>query len=445
MPASPEQLPFKEAIDFFKNKIRLPSAGYTDVWQQQHSVAFVVASAQTDALLADFYSALKNSHENGTGYAAFQQEFDAIAARNKWAYNGTPGWRSRVIYDTNMTQSYNAGRWQQMWDLRDLRPYVRYRHTSIEHPRLAHKAWDGLVLPIGDPWLDTHAPQNGYGCKCRLDSLSRGEAEANWTARGRTGPDEAPPIEWEEVTVGKKSATPRTVLTPKGVDPGFAYNPGKAYLEPHTVPPLQGYEKPLQERARSGANVSGLMPPPVTDRLRRATKLAASVLLEPPLDPVQEVSNFLDVFGATLDEGSVFIDPAGSPIAISKALFVKGTDKTGDNFKWMADERKADRLPYLNLLAMTIADPDEIWWEWEPRAQTREQIKRGDPKEWVLKRRYLKAFDVEGKSEYGIAAFTWGRDGWSGSTVFRAKDSERRTAESYFDDQRRGRLVHSRK
>lgn len=429
MPASPDQLPFKEAIDFFKSKVRLPSAGWTDIWQQQHSLAFVVAGAQTDALVSDFYTALKTAQAKGTGYAAFRDEFDAIVARHKWAHNGTPGWRSRVIYDTNMTQAYNAGRWQQMWALRDLRPFLRYRHTSIEHPRLEHKSWDGKVLPITDSWWHTHSPQNGWGCKCRVDSLSKGEAEADWSARGRTGPDEAPPMDWQEVTVGKNSATPRTVLTPKGIDPGFAYNPGQAYLEPHTVPPLQGYEAVLKERPE-GWPQSQQRPPLPTPK-----KMPASVLNPPDMDPAQAVARYLDIFGASMDQGAVFEDVTGVDVVVSRALFVSGPDKESGPFKWLKSPGKAARIQDLNLLAYALAEPDEVWWRWE--SDWSEAGKKEG--RWRLKRRYIKLFDVDGQQQAGLAIFEWGANGWSGASTFTPSALE------YLDKNRLGRLVYQKK
>lgn len=429
MPASPAQLPFKEAIDFFKNKISLPSAGWTDIWKQQHSLAFVVAGAQSDALLGDFYTALKTAQEKGTGYAAFQGEFDAIVARHKWAYNGTPGWRSRVIYDTNMTQAYNTGRWQQMWALRELRPFLRYRHTSFENPRLEHKAWDGKVLPITDPWWNTHMPQNGWGCKCRVDSLSRGEAEADWSARGRTGPDEAPPLDMQEVTVGKTSATPRTVLTPKGIDPGFSYNPGKAYLEPHTVPPLHGYESVLKER--QGQWPAGMVRPPVPT----AKRMPASALNPADMEPAEAVARHLDIFGASLEQGAIFEDVTGSHITVSKALFIAGPDKNNGPFKWLKSPGKAGRIEDLNLLAYALADPDEVWWHWSPDwSPEGRAIGR-----WRLKRRYIKVFEVDGKEQAGVAIFEWGDNGWTGATTFTPDTM------GYLDKVRLGKLIHQKK
>lgn len=421
---------FQEAIEFFKNKIQLPTASWTDIWQEQHSHAFVVAGAAKDALIADFYNALKKAQTEGTGYAAFRDAFDEIVARHGWSHNGAAGWRSKVIYQTNITQAYNAGRYKQMQAVKHLRPYWRYVHTSVEHPRLQHLAWDGLVLSADDPWWDTHMPQNGWHCKCRVDSLSRFEAEEEWKKSGKNGPDTAPPIEWEERVVGKTGAHPRTVLTPKGIDAGFAHNPGKSWLEPHTVPPLTGFDVRLKERNVPFVKDADVLGAPDT------SKVSQRLLVPATTPPKEAIAGFLDTFGATFEKGAVFEDAAGHHIAITKALFVAGLDKSGDNFKWLANPDKAHRLQYINLLAMTLIEPDEIWWHWE-RAR--------DSDQWLLKRRYLRAFEIEGKTEFGIVVFEWGKDGWAGSTAFLPDRANPKNKEAYFNKQRVGRLIYAKK
>lgn len=423
MADSPARLPFKEAIDFFRQKTRLPTSGWTDIWEQQHSHAFVVAGAAQDALLEDFHNAIRQAQEQGTGYAAFREQFEAIAAKHGWAYKGTPGWRSKVIYDTNITQAYNAGRYQQMMAVKHLRPYWRYRHTSIEHPRLQHQAWDGLILPADDPWWETHSPQNGWGCKCRVDSFSRLEARREWEKAGKTGPDEAPPIEWEDRTVGKMGSNPRTVRTPVGIDPGFGYSPGKAWLEPHTVPPLDGYDAVLKERGTSWPTTA---PKPA---LPTPTRVPAHLVLPANTPPEQAVGDFLEVFGADMEHGSVFTDAAGSSVAVTKALFQDGAG----NLKWLSTPDKANRLQYINLLAMTLMEPDEIWWAWEKS--------RADKGRWLLKRRYLRAFELDGSGEFGLVAFEWGKAGWTGATAFMPDRKSEALREAYFDRQRVGRMV----
>ena len=420
--ASPEHLQFSESINFFRKKIRLPSSGWTDIWQEQHSHAFVVAGAAQDALVEDFYNAIRQAKASG-GYEVFKKSFGEIAAKHGWAHNGTPGWRSKIIYDTNVTQAYNAGREQQMQALKHLRPYGLYRHTSIEHPRLQHKAWDNLILPLDEPWWDTNTPQNGWGCKCKKYSLSRLEAGREWQKKGKSGPDEAPSIEWEERVVGKNGSAPRTVRVPKGIDPGFAYNPGKAWLEPHTVPPLQGFDAVLKERGTPWP--TGFKPPPMP----KPTPIPPSALLPPGTPPEVAVADFLDVFGASMDKGAVFTDAAGSSLAITKALFQDGKGE----FKWMAKPNKAARLESVNLLAMTLIEPDEIWWAWEKS--------RSDKGRWLLKRRYLRAFEIDASGQYAVVVFEWGRGGWAGSTAFMAGQKADDLRQAYFDRQRVGRLL----
>ncbi len=417
----------------------LPTSGWTDIWQQQHSLAFVVAGAQTDALLTDFYNALLSAKENGTGYAAFKESFDAIVGKHKWAYNGTPGWRSKVIYDTNMQAAYSAGRWQQQWALRDEMPYLQYVHTTREHPRLEHKSWNGKILPITSPWWDTHYAPNGWGCKCRIDPLTRSQAEREWTAAGKTGPDPEPEVVWEDRIVGK-TTSPKVVRTPVGIDPGFAYNPGKAYLEPHTVPPFDGYggnkDTPIKFREEEGFDLKKWPKGTPRPRAPKPTVLKKSALYDESTPALNIVSDFLSVFGATLEQGSVFFDASETPLVVSKALFVKGEDKNGGSFKWDADPAKRDRLKYANLMAMALSDPDEIWWRWD-MSKSSDTVSP----QWRLKRRYIKLFDIEGSDKFALVSFEWDRTAWRGSTTFLAKYNHAKEINTYLDTQRTGRLV----
>lgn len=141
-----------------------------------------------------------------------------------WAYNGGRNWRTRVIYETNLRQSYHAGREAQMADpeLRKRRPYGLYRHGGSSDPRPEHLAWNGLVLPLDDPWWQTHSPQNGWGCKCKKYTLS----EADVQRMGLKVAERAPAIEWEDRLIGQRGPNPQTVRVPKGIDPGFEYAPG---------------------------------------------------------------------------------------------------------------------------------------------------------------------------------------------------------------------------
>ena len=116
MTADPLALPFQEAIEHYSQKVSMPTARWGDLLEGQHTRAFTVAGATKDALLADFRTAIDTAIAQGTTLDTFRKDFDTIVAKHGWSYNGTRGWRSRVIYDTNLSTAYAAGRWQQMTD-----------------------------------------------------------------------------------------------------------------------------------------------------------------------------------------------------------------------------------------------------------------------------------------------------------------------------------------
>ena len=223
--ADPEALalPFREAIRFFRAKQRIPTAAWTDIWQAQHAKAFVVAGAQREALLADFQGAIAKALEDGTTLAEFRRDFDAIVARHGWRFKGGRDWRSRVIFDTNLRSAHAAGKWEQIERLKDSAPFLRYVAVLDDRTRPDHAAWHGTVLPADDPWWDTHYPPNGWYCRCTVQQLSERDLER----RSLTVSAAAPPAPLVTHTVATP-AGPRTVRIPEGIDPGFAFNAGKA-------------------------------------------------------------------------------------------------------------------------------------------------------------------------------------------------------------------------
>lgn len=68
----------------------------------------------------------------------------------------------------------------------------------------------------------------------------------------------------------------KTKRTPKGIDTGFAYNPGKAWMEPNTVPPLPAAYRDFLE-ARGLTWPTGFEEQPTAPAPR---KIAAAELLD---------------------------------------------------------------------------------------------------------------------------------------------------------------------
>lgn len=216
-------LPFDEAIRFLREKANVTTRSWTDVYAAAHSRAFMVAGAATEALVADFRREIEKALEQGTTLAEFRAAFDEIVARHGWSHTGSRNWRTRIIFDTNMRTAYAAGRWAQITDPDTIEafPFWQYNHSGSLHPRQQHLAWDGLTLSADDAFWKTHYPPNGWHCGCFVTALS----DRDLTRQGKSGPDEAPDIVFRAEEVAG-----RRVMVPLGIDAGFEYNPGEAWL-----------------------------------------------------------------------------------------------------------------------------------------------------------------------------------------------------------------------
>lgn len=420
MTVSHGSLPFKEQIDYFRGKVDLPTRSWTDIYSAEHDYAFVVAGAVKRDLLADLRRAVETSIANGTTLEQFRKDFDQVVGKHGWQYNGGRGWRTNVIWETNLRQSYNAGREAQMADpeLRKRRPYGLYRHGDSAHPRPMHLSWNGTTLPLDDPWWSTHNPQNGWGCKCKKFMLSARDVERQGL---KIGP--APEIEWEDRVIGKNSPEgPRTVRVPKGIDPGFEYAPGRSRLS-DAVPPMRAHD-PLPELGSKPASAHGAglpnrrpsapLPPP--------RSVPASQLLPFGLTDDAYVDRFLDEFGAKQSAPTLFKDVTGDAVVIGRDMFT--VKRTGQ-----LKVQKRGREQTLLLVAQALREPDEVWvrLEWMYALQKA-----------VVRRRYLARFEVEGKAAPALAVFDVGDDGWDGVTGFVAD------GEDYLDDLRLGVRLYRR-
>lgn len=227
-------LPPKEAIDFFRQKGYRVGFDYRDVWQQEHAAAFTVAKAMQVDLLAEIREQLDAALANGTTLETFkaalkpnlvkrgwwgkQLATDPVTGETKEVQLGSPR-RLKVIYDTNLRTAHAEGQWARIQSAKAALPYLMYDHTPSQFERPEHKAWDGKVLPVDDPWWAYHYPVKAWGCKCRVIQLGQRQLDRMGLTVG-----EAPETKFVEWT---NKRTGDVELVPEGVDPAFNYAPGQ--------------------------------------------------------------------------------------------------------------------------------------------------------------------------------------------------------------------------
>jgi len=216
---------FVEANDYLRTKIPEGSRAWNDLAGPVHSKVFTVAGSMTADLAADMHQALIQVRESGGTLTDFRKQFDQVVAKHGWSYNGTRGWRTKLIYGANMGSAMMAGRWQQLVENKAERPYLQYRTAGDARVRLLHRPWDGVIRTIDDPFWRTHYPPNGWLCRCVVRAYNDAEIKrGNLTVTT----DKFQPV-YRQV-IDQDGAVTDTV--PVGIDPGWDHNVGQSWVSP---------------------------------------------------------------------------------------------------------------------------------------------------------------------------------------------------------------------
>ncbi|NKF51371.1 head morphogenesis protein [Shewanella sp. WXL01] len=391
-------LPFIQQINFFRNKLNLPTEHWDDIWQGSHARAFVVAGAMKHDLLNDMRKAVDAAIADGKSLTWFQTEFKNIVAKHGWQHTGSAPWRANVIYSTNMRQSYNAGRWQQLQQF----PYWRYAHGDSRVPRELHLKWHGTILPKDHPWWDTNFPQNGWGCKCRVYGVSQIQMD-----RKKLKVSQAPN---DGVRDWTNKATGEVHQVPKGIDPGFDYNVGQANLGQRlTTAQMQKWQAQKADAWQSLTNHSWQS----LNLIEQLPVVPSSTALAQEAQSINELRDTVTkAFGTEMvvpgpiDSLSVYVNSESLVEHLSKDLH---------------------RSRFIPLLSEVISTPQEVWAVFEKHIGTGKV---------ELRLRYIKVVKAgKNKSLLLVAQVVKGRiEAW---TFIPFKPG------SYLNKQRRGSLLYS--
>ncbi|MFA5596874.1 MAG: phage minor head protein [Pusillimonas sp.] len=240
-------LPPEKAIEYFKSKGYQISFDWHDMLQDAHTKAFTVAGVTSLDVLVDIRKAVETAQRTGKSLESFKQELKPLLKKKGWLGKKTitrpdgsskevdlsQPWRLKTIYQTNMQTAYMAGRYKGMMDVVETRPYWRYVAVMDGRTRDEHRRLHGKILRYDDPFWDKYFPPNGWGCRCRIVSVSKFEADKKGL----------------EIIKGEDMA-PAAALT---VPPEWQYNPGKSFWKPDTKK-YSGWERKKVEEIVAKAN-----------------------------------------------------------------------------------------------------------------------------------------------------------------------------------------------
>ncbi len=176
MPDSPASVgfnvPFEEAIAAMEARgIALPAQYYGEFQGIQRQLNFSIAGVASLDQLQAVLDSLTAKLADGQSFKQWQ---DSVAVQDL----GLPKHRLDNIYRTNIQNAYNRGHWEQFKENEKYQPYLMYDAINDSRTRPSHRALDGIIRRIDDPFWNTHYPANGYRCRCSVVSLSEKQAQA---------------------------------------------------------------------------------------------------------------------------------------------------------------------------------------------------------------------------------------------------------------------------
>ena len=421
---NPQPFTYPEALTFWKDKVPLSPGDFRKLADGAKAKAFAVTGIAKGDELTTVYTALQKALEKGTTFREFKKDAAAVFAKRGWDKNAP--WRIETIFRTNIQSAYSAGRYKQMKETTELRPFWQFDSVIDNRSSEICPPLNGAVYAADDPFWDSWYPPNHFRCRSGVISLSRRQVEK----RGldiQTGDPDGKLFEPLDPKTGQKLSA-RQVKPPS---PGFRNNPGKSQYG--GITPAEGvtgfedigkktyadYKRKklghLPKRAYLPFSNDDLLDDLRT--LKNKTNLSGKAAERHYLDA------FLKEFGLDTGESTVFKDVVGDPLIISEDLF----RLQDGSFK----VTKRNRERFLKLLARTIQDPYEVWLVPQRNKRTGAI---------VFRKRFIRAFSSgPDKKITGFCAFDYGKSGWEGVTAF-APDKL-----SYADKLRNGLLLYPKK
>jgi SPP1 gp7 family putative phage head morphogenesis protein len=169
------RLTFPEAIAYLRDKVPFPSKSWKTYSGQLQDVAFTISGITQLTLLAEIQALVIKNLETGVTLDGFKRDFNN--ALDKAGFNlANRGYRADLVISQNVRTSYSRGRWTQLQEGRDRRPYLEWRHRDSRVPRPHHLAQDGKIYPAdADVWKSIFPPP--FSCRCTAHALSNSDLE----------------------------------------------------------------------------------------------------------------------------------------------------------------------------------------------------------------------------------------------------------------------------
>jgi len=287
------------------------------------SHAFVVAGIDADEQIAALKQHAESAIANGTTFNDFRKHEHAQAL---------PAYRLKTNFDTAINSAYQARAWVDQWDAKDTFKYLQYVCVNDDRTRDEHRDLNGIVKEITDPWWDKYYPPNGWNCRCSTRSVTQ--------------------TEYDELRKGKKLKTAPT--KPPAVKEDFQKNVGSTYkIGGHKYSQDNiGIKKTFTDHGLQ--DIKDMEKHTLPDMLEKIDLTGLHTKEEKNDAIINAINEVLKTIGLAPDKQGFIVWLTH----IKRGQLIK---KTTDDLM-----SRYQRIP---AMIDTIADPDEIWVEWDSNGQ----------------------------------------------------------------------------
>lgn len=297
----------QEALDYFEAKEIRPGFSHLDVWGEEHTRAFTAAKFMREDVLAAMQTSLATALREGQTYEMWarglQPELERLGFWGRQLVTDpltgqvteiSVPHRLEHIFRQNMRTARAAGQWERIQRTKASHPYLLYLLGPSERHRPLHVTWHGILLPVDDPFWQTHFAPNGHGCKCSIRQVTSREADRLERDGIRSGvrtpilDEQGLPTgrHLRETTPVRRTAPPIVLvpfenkrtgvieMVPEGIDPGFAHPPSQLRVfqggpnrppVPPATPPAPRPAQPATPATPTPAAPSALPPDEFAD------------------------------------------------------------------------------------------------------------------------------------------------------------------------------------
>lgn len=166
-----------EIVRWIEGKSPLAIGAWDELGPEEYGRAFAVAGTAGYDVVGDIYGAMLNTIRAGGTEQDFADQVTPILVRKGWlpGPGQTIGGRVQLIYDTNLRVARGIGRWERVQSLAHVMPYLQAQTVGDRRVRDEHVAFQGVTLPVNDPFWTEFWPPLYFRCRCDVVQLSRGQ------------------------------------------------------------------------------------------------------------------------------------------------------------------------------------------------------------------------------------------------------------------------------